>query len=111
MSYAVYDFSETLKGVGIERDSVKRVAAAWGESGTCAEWDGGFLIELNDGRWAYVSGWCDTTGWGCQDGTDVKWFDAEPKLHDLNTKAEPAEWENDPADCNRYVRGEIDEFA
>ena len=26
-----------------------------------------------------VTGWCDYTGWGCQDGADVEWLDAEPE--------------------------------
>jgi hypothetical protein len=30
------------------------------------------LARLNDGRWAGVHGWCDTTGWDCQAG--VTWF-------------------------------------
>lgn len=32
------------------------------ESGT--DWSGGFVIEFQSGRWGYLSGWCDYTGWG-----------------------------------------------
>ena len=31
-------------------------------------WTGGFVLKLKDGRFAYLTGWCDYTGWGCQDG-------------------------------------------
>lgn len=29
------------------------------------------LLELNDGRYAWIEAWCDTTGWGCQDAVTV----------------------------------------
>ena len=109
MSFGVYDFSESLNRVEIKEDDVKRVTAAWGTEGDYAEWEGGFLMEMKDGRWCYVEGWCDTTGWGCQDGAEVKWFTAEPELVGLTEKN--AEWESDPPDCARYLAGEIDKFA
>ena len=31
-----------------------------------ADWIG--IFRLKDGRFLYVSAWCDYTGWGCQDG-------------------------------------------
>jgi len=81
MAYDLYDFTESIAGVGIEREQIKRCTLGFGDQGDYAEWDGGFVIELKDGRWALVCGWCDTTGWGCQDGTFVDWFDSEP-THD-----------------------------
>ena len=30
------------------------------------------LCELRDGRWASIVAWNDYTGWGCQDGVDVR---------------------------------------
>lgn len=113
MSYATYDFHETLAGAGITREDVKHVHAAWGDQGDYSEWSGGFLLELKDGRWAYLTGWCDTTGWGCQDGTDHKFYDARPDLPTEKSEWDktPIEWDTDPADLNRYVRGEIDKFA
>jgi hypothetical protein len=127
MSYAVYDFSESLDRVGIDRKSVARVVAAWGFSGDYGEWEGGFVMEMTDGRFAYVWGWCDTSGWGCQDGAEVEWSDALPELkikratpqhmsgyiEQLFGGRSPAwgeEWDENPADLNRYIRGEIDKW-
>lgn len=28
------------------------------------DWDGGFVILMADGKFAYSEGWCDYTGWG-----------------------------------------------
>lgn len=30
------------------------------------------LVKLRDGRWCSVDAWNDYTGWGCQDGVDVR---------------------------------------
>jgi len=113
MSYTVYDFAESLKQS--KRKDVKRVAAAWGQNGSCAEWDGGFLCEMADGKWMYLTGWCDSTGWGCQDGIDVKMYDIQPDLEsidrDVSKYSEGGEnWELDPVDLNRFLRGEIGEL-
>jgi hypothetical protein len=92
MSYATYDFTESISRVGLDRAAIERVVAAWGsgdgqgeDAGHCrwaedgvTDWSGGFLMRLRDGRYAYLTGWCDYTGWGCQDGARVEYFDAEP---------------------------------
>src|SRR5689334_55238 len=89
MSYATYDFVESLDRVCVNRESIKRVVRAWGagdgmgdggpgykwsEKGI-TDWKGGFLCEMQDGSYRYISGWCDYTGWGCQDGAIVVTFD------------------------------------
>jgi hypothetical protein len=121
MSYTTYDLSESLQRVSIARDDIASVRAAWGYSPErYGSWTGGFLLAMKDGSFAYVSGWCDTTGWGCQDGADVERFAEMPKLEALDSKvgspkgrfddeAPPAEWDIEPADLNRYVHGEITE--
>lgn len=121
-SYTVYDLSESMKQVPIEPAAVEGVVAAWGGSPEgYASWNGGFLMKLKDGRWLYLSGWCDTTGWGCQDGISTAYFDAEPELEELQSMPKPdAEsyswdepcpaWDRDPADLNRFIRGELGEF-
>lgn len=30
------------------------------------------ILRLKDGRWAALQGWNDYTGWGCQDGAEMK---------------------------------------
>lgn len=33
-----------------------------------------WIIAMKDHTYAYVTGWCDYTGWGCQDGGNAKMF-------------------------------------
>lgn len=106
MSFSTYDFDETLKGTSIERTDIKRLIAAHGvtEAGCCdscgGEWSGGFLLEMKDGKFVYVHGWCDYTGWGCQDGTGRLDFDSVPELKDLDGSVE---WETTVPDLQRYI--------
>lgn len=96
--YTSYDFSESLEHVGIEESNVARVIAAWGDSPEgYGSWEGGFLMLLENGRYAYLTGWCDTTGWGCQDGADITYFDSAPSLADIS---EDVDWDIDPSDLN-----------
>lgn len=30
------------------------------------------VLRLRDGRWVALEAWTDYTGWGCQDGTEIK---------------------------------------
>jgi hypothetical protein len=128
MSYGVYDFTESLNRAGIKEHAVKRAIAAWGRSTEgWGEWEGGFIVELKDGRFAYIWGWCDTSGWGCQDGASVEYSDTEfdrtvlrgiPQhfggyIEMLGGSPESkwqVDWDEDPADLNRYLNGEIDKW-
>ncbi len=31
-----------------------------------------WIVKLTDGRYAYIQGWCDYTGWDCQSGIDYE---------------------------------------
>lgn len=103
--YATYDFTESIAG-NVELGTIKQVHAAWGESEEgYGQWSGGFLCELTDGSFAYITGWCDTTGWGCQDGNEVEFYRAKPELDALkqswgDTKYE---WDLFPADLNLWI--------
>lgn len=99
--YTDYDFAESLRSVGLEPGTVKNVIAAWGENGDYSEWTGGFLFQLMaDGRFAYLSGWCDTTGWGCQDGAEIEYFDTEPIPEELELGKN---WDKFPPDLNNWL--------
>jgi hypothetical protein len=116
--YTIYDYTETLSRVGIDEHTVGRVLAAWGQQGVYAEWEGGFLLHLKDGQFAYIWGWCDTTGWGCQDGAEVEYYDTPPALEikrgtpqhlggylealSGDTSKWEQEWDLDPADLNKW---------
>jgi hypothetical protein len=121
MSYTTLDFTESLHRVAISKADIASIAAAWGHSdnddaghyrwaedgGT--DWSGGFLMQLRDGRFAYLTGWCDYTGWGCQDGAELHFFDAKPELSALAAMTEypsgptPEQWDIEPADLNRWL--------
>lgn len=124
MSFARRDFTESLVRVDIDPSQIERVLWAWGvghedgdESGY-GSWGGGFLMRLRDGRYAYLSGWCDYTGWGCQDGADVQYVDHEPSLAELRAIPRDDEFDDDegpwlphpdtaiepePVDLNRWL--------
>ena len=57
------DFQECIAGADIPSQP-KGVVKAWGEQGGGNEWEGGFVVELMNGQYAYIAGWCDYTGWG-----------------------------------------------
>lgn len=109
MSFSTYDFDETLKGCSVERTDIKRVVAAYGvtEAGCCddcgGEWSGGFLLEMKTGKFLFLSGWCDYTGWGCQDGTEKQEFDTEPALDTLDQGYSKKDWETTLPDLQRYI--------
>lgn len=112
MSYTSYDFSESLASVSVDRTEIEAVVAAWGESPDgYGSWEGGFLMLHKDGRFAYVTGWADTSGWGCRDGASVHYFPALPDRASLpgpyggddpGLVGERA-WDEEPADLNRFV--------
>lgn len=57
-----YDGSAAPFGVG----DVEEVIATSEGQNDGESWVG--VFRLSDGRFAFVSAWCDYTGWGCQDG-------------------------------------------
>ena len=107
MSYTVDDFSETLDRMEHRQvRAVTTVVAAWGEAGDYSEWSGGFLL-FTGHRYFYVTGWCDTTGWGCQDGIEVTEYWRKPDLKNLEKKhhdGECKEWDHLPEDLNKYLK-------
>lgn len=123
MSYTTYDFTESLQRVGIVAADIDRVVCAWGkgdgqgddaghyrwaEDGV-SDWSGGFLMHMKAGGFIYLTGWCDYTGWGCQDGAEVHRFETMPTFDELRNVSEyqkgPAteEWDIDPIDLNRSL--------
>ncbi len=104
--YSRYDLSESIGvcnrdrdgGSALDANTVKAVLKAWGESPD-GEWEGGFLLELTSGGYAYIEGWCDYTGWGCQDGGTLQYAD---NIKDLNLGKH--KWDELPADLNLWVK-------
>lgn len=113
MSYALYDLTESFARVGLSREQIASCYAAWGEHGDCAEWTGGFILDLTDGRRVYLSGWCDTTGWGFRDGAkllELPIGHTEKNIHREYYENSP--WDLAPSDINRWIQtGEGDIYA
>lgn len=131
MSYTTDDFAESLSRVGITPQEIDTVVAAWGYGsgmGTDAghfkwdkygasDWNGGFLMRMVTGGFKYLTGWCDYTGWGCQDGASVADFAEQPMLESLKGDnlydGEPPadQWDLEPADLNRWLKNPVDTWA
>jgi len=90
MSYDLYDFTETIRLVDVDPESIESVTFAWGYSPEgFGSWEGGFVLRLHDSldhpvgaKYIYVFGWCDTSGWGCQDGAGCAYFEISPSFTD-----------------------------
>ena len=126
VSYARDDATESVAICGLKRADIAVCLAGWGagnedepgNGGT--DWTGGFLFKLRDGRFAYVTGGNDCTGWGCQDEAYLVIYPrAQPSLDDcvdatrafmyLSDDTIPV-WDVHPADINRWIEtGEGDE--
>ncbi len=113
-SYSRYDFAETCGALAKDEKPVY-VLAAWGAQGDYSEWTGGFFLQTSAGRYAYVWGWCDTTGWGCQDGVYVKYYEGVPAVEQLvadhktewpqeyNAPPSHERWDLEPSDLNKWI--------
>lgn len=121
MAYDLYDFTESMTQVDVNPGNVAACILGFGDSPEgYASWEGGFLLHMKAGEpYALVTGWCDTTGWGCQDGAQVDYFDHEPTLDEIRA-AWTAAWGGNaplddpdemPTDVNRYLAGEIDRWG
>ena len=64
----VLGYDGSLAPFGVS-DVAEVIATAEGEKDGDS-WVGAF--RLTDGRFVFVSAWCDYTGWGCQDGGDAQ---------------------------------------
>lgn len=102
------DFSESLLRVTLPSPP-ETVIRSWGESSEGkpgCEWSGGFVMRLQNGTFAYLSGWCDYTGWGCRHGARVT---TSTTLEGLDLKVDHQEppdessWDEQPADLNRWI--------
>ena len=117
-AYDLYDFIESAKIAGVMEHAIEKALAGWGYSPEGGgSWNGGFLLKLKNDSYAYIHGWCDYTGWGCQDGSEVHFFSEEPNKEALEKLSheyfyaveERIDWD-EPINVNRYLNGEIDQW-
>lgn len=67
-----------IEEAGIEKEDVSRVVAYREGENDGPGWL--LILRMTDGRWAYVSAWCDYTGWDCQAGAEVTYADSIAEL-------------------------------
>jgi hypothetical protein len=68
------DPSTIGQGAEVARYKVRYHDADWtpDDKGGGSELDLTIVARLTDGRWLSIEGWNDYTGWGCQDGSEVR---------------------------------------
>lgn len=65
------DFGGSLEDITAERIAkVHEFYAAPQDGAGWAETDVALIAELTDGTWATCVAWCDSSGWGCQQGAN-----------------------------------------
>ena len=67
-----YDLMAACRENGIQHDDIAGVVLEI--TGENDEYSWHWLVSLSDGRFAYITGWCDYTGWDCKSGAER--FDA-----------------------------------
>lgn len=76
-----------------------------GENGA-SDWH--WLVSLDTGKFAYITGGCDYTGWGCQSSIRIKEFDNKEQiivpLYD-NDNRSPANEFKSAIDLINFIRG------
>lgn len=96
--YSLFDFTESLQRANIPAEHIEVVIGAHGtdEDG----WEGGFVMKMRGGGYAYLAGWCDIFGWGSQDGADIIHADTLPELGlSPDLKLQPY-----PIDLNNWIK-------
>lgn len=67
-----------LEEANIQKEDVARIVHYRDGENDDSAWL--FVLEMTDGRFAYVSAWCDYTGWDCQAGAEVTYADSLAEL-------------------------------
>jgi hypothetical protein len=67
--------------------SIERVVAVWQGENDGDSWR--WVILLTDGRYAYLKGWCDYTGWDCQSGAASGFFEDPDTAIRLGVPGDP----------------------
>ncbi len=119
--WSLSDFSETVGHYDnnkIKKEDIEEVLCAWGSTpnddgggnqsdGFGTEWSGGFVLKLKNGKYAYITGWNDYTGWGCQDGIEIRIADS---FEGLELPEDYKEWEEKPKILNDWIKGKVKGF-
>ena len=75
---SVFSEAATRDNVHIDPKDITKVIASIDGDNESPPWEA--VVELKDGRVAWVSAWCDYSGWGCQAGGSIIFADSLEKL-------------------------------
>lgn len=99
------EWPDTSKAIGFDLADVTEVVFASEIDGDYGESDCNAIVRTADGWFWFVAAWCDSTGWGCQDGTSVTGpMDATRALHPVTVeqKHRAAKWAEWLRACGRF---------
>lgn len=61
-----YDWKNAFERSRCNIDEVETIIASHDGQNDEEHWEG--IFKMKDGKFIFLSAWCDYTGWGCQDG-------------------------------------------
>ena len=70
-----FDWQEAMKYAKFEFGDIKRII--YSKKGINDEENWELIVELKDGKFGWLSAWCDYSGWGCQEGGESTLYDTE----------------------------------
>lgn len=73
-----YDFENAMFIADINESDIAEIVHRRDGENDCEAWK--FVLKMTDGRFAYVSAWCDYTGWDCRSGAEVTYADSLEEL-------------------------------
>lgn len=93
-----YDFEECLKYAPFNKEDVEEILACSPGEADGDHWY--YIVKLKDGKFGYVTGSCDYSGWGCQEDGDGKIADT---LIEAVNYAERYEWRGPNEDLRKNL--------
>lgn len=96
--YGEYYGYGPLSEAGIEQEAVEEVIHYRAGENDYSNWL--LVLRLTDGRYAYVSAWCDYTGWDCRAGSEVTYADSlDALIPEMDTEGRMAFGYETTPDC------------
>lgn len=87
-----------LSEAGIDKEAVEEIIHYREGENDGSSWL--LVLRLTDGRYAYVSAWCDYTGWDCRAGHEVAYADSlEALVPEMDTEGRMAFGYEPTPDC------------
>lgn len=91
-----YDFCAAVEynNIDVDFDNVRKVLALFEGENDGDSWR--WIFVTNDNRYAFMKGWCDYTGWDCQSGCNVTYFDnIKDTVRFMITEESTGGWQNE----------------